>query len=276
MLARTLLLLALLAPPVAAHDFWILPAGFAPAPDAPFSVRLMVGEHGAGAPVARRDERILRFELLSAAGARPVVGRDGDEPAGAVRPAGEGAAWLVYANTPARIELEGDSFEAYLREEGLEAVLARRAARGESARAARESYARCAKAWLRVGGAARDGDAALASTPLGLPLELVPEGDPAAPDPATGGALRVRLLFEGRPLDGALVEAVPLREAAPPPDALPAAVQARTDAAGRAALTLPHGGGWLVTALHVREAAGEVARTADYESWWASLTFALP
>jgi hypothetical protein len=198
-----------------------------------------------------------------------------------------GAAWIVFENAPARIELPAEKFEAYLREEGLDAIVARRAQRGESGRPAREAYARCAKALLRPGGAARADDAGVLLAPAGLRLELAPEDDPAAlAFGADGADLRVRLLFGGAPLAGALVKATLLAEPSPAGDAPTPAValpfsapvatglRARTDADGRVVLRLPRGGAWLVTAVHMQAAEGEGAAAADYESWWASLTFA--
>ncbi len=291
MTVHLLLLLAALAAPAAAHDFWIRPDSFAPAPDSPLAVRCFVGEQGvAGEPVARNDARLLRFELLGRGGraaARPVVGQDGAEPAGAVRVPDDGAAWVVFENTPARLELEAAKFEAYLREEGLEAILARRAARGESDRPSREVYARCAKALLRPGGVVRESDAAVVLAPVGLRLELLPEADPETlAFGADGAELRVRLLFEGAPLAGALVKATllaphgPTGEPAAPAVALPfsapaaTGLHARTDAHGRVALRLARGGEWLVTCVHMLAAEGEAATDHDYESLWASLAFA--
>ena len=96
-----LVLLLALAAPAAAHDFWIRPESFRPSPEAPFAVHLRVGDHARGEPVARRDERIVRFVLADAAGERGVVGRDGALPAGAVRAGPAGVATLGFHSTPA-------------------------------------------------------------------------------------------------------------------------------------------------------------------------------
>ena len=49
---------------------------------------------------------------------------------------------------------------------------------------------------------------------------------------------------------------------------------ARTDSDGRVHLTLKQGGMWLVKAVHMVPAP--VGANADWQSYWASLTFELP
>ena len=100
---------------------------------------------------------------------------------------------------------------------------------------------------------------------LGLELELMPERDPYTLKP--GEALPVRLLYHGKPLDGALVVGVAS------PGVSGARVSART-AGGRAALVLDRPGLWLVKAVHMVPAPE--GSGAEWESLWASLTFELP
>jgi hypothetical protein len=51
-------------------------------------------------------------------------------------------------------------------------------------------------------------------------------------------------------------------------------VTARTDGRGRATLKLDRPGFWLVKAVHMIPAPADAG--ADWESFWASLTFAVP
>jgi hypothetical protein len=304
---RPLLSLLLLAGAAAAHDFWLRPASFAPAEQTPLAVQLMVGQGGAGEPVARNDARLLRFALLDASGERPLAGRDGADPAGLVRVQRAGAQWLVFTAAPVFIELEGAKFDAYLQEEGLDAIAARRSERGEAGAPAREIYRRCAKSLLHAHTAAQPNvapDDDRAALPVGLPLELLPLRDPAGLAPGADGAdLTVRLLWQGQPLPGALVKATLLADPTPKPAAdAPAALpfgapaatglRVRTDARGDAVLHLPRGGAWFVGAEHMLVAENGVALDglsaadpargretlppADYESFWASLTFDVP
>ena len=49
-------------------------------------------------------------------------------------------------------------------------------------------------------------------------------------------------------------------------------LEARTDASGRVRLELPHSGIWLIKAVHMIRAPPSTTE-ADWESFWASLTF---
>ncbi|HJW09727.1 MAG TPA: DUF4198 domain-containing protein [Holophagaceae bacterium] len=250
-LGRLGALLWLAVAPLRAHDFWIDPSTFRPAAGALVSVRLRVGMQFKGDPVPRLQPLLRRFSVVDGAGERAIPGQEGMDPAGYIR-TGPGLSTLVYLSAPSEVELDGPKFEAYLKEEGLEAISARRAKRGDSAKPARDAFVRCAKALL--GGGAGFGRVA------GLPLELIPERDPARFH--DGGAFPVRLLRDGRPLGGALVVAInredPLRR-----------ITARTDRQGRAQLALPSGGIWLFKAVHMEAAPPDTH--ADWQSLWASL-----
>ena len=243
-----------------AHELWIEPSGFRPAPGELVRLRLLVGERLAGEPVPRNDAWIERFEALHDGVSARVVGIDGGDPAGLLRPEA-GGVLVVYASRPAYVEVDPSKFENYLDAEGLDAPRAARAQAHATAIPGRERFSRCAKALLAVDG--RSGRGAI--TPAGLTLELIPESDPYALGP--GDNLTVRLLYLGRPLAGALVKAMEREDPLDP-------VVSRTDAAGRARLRLPRAGAWLIHAVHMVPARGDPR--ADWESFWASLTFELP
>jgi uncharacterized protein DUF4198 len=265
---RTLFLLPLLTSPALAHDFWISPSSYHPADSSLLQVNLLVGDFGRGDPLPRSNDRLLSFTCTNGSTTRPIVGRDGSTPAGYFRLQSPGLHLLAYHSTHASVELAGEKFSLYLRERGLDPILALRESRGQSSNPAREVYSRCCKSLVRVG----DIDPGRGfDTPLALPLELVPLADPTALH--TGEPLPVQLLFRGQPLANALIGALSLDTPQSEPPA-PFTVSARTDAEGRAKLALPRGGRWLVTSVHMIEAS-DVA-VADFESFWASLTFEAP
>ena len=160
------------------------------------------------------------------------------------------------------VDLEADRFNAYLEAEGLDAVIKTRQRRGEAATNGRELYSRCAKALVRVGAAA--GSAGFDQV-LGYPLELVPRTDPYAL--SLPGTLRLALTFSGKPVAGVLVVAFTAEQ---PQQRL----RARTDARGEVRLRLDRPGRWLVKAVHMVELP-DTDPQADWESYWASLTFGL-
>ena len=248
------LLAALAATPLRAHDFWIEPSSFRPPAPAQIQVALRVGQDFRGDPVPRDDRKIVRFVAVGPASEVSIPGLPGTDPAGFARLEQPGLYVLAYRSSRSPIELEAEKFEKYLVDEGLERVSKERARRGESGKPGREVYSRCAKALVVAGG----GPFAGFDRALGLTLELVPARSPAI------GEFPVALLYDGKPLAGALI--VALNQADPA-----AKISARTDRKGRVVLKLPRAGVWLVKAVHMIPAPADAG--ADWESLWASLTF---
>ena len=253
------LLLALsLATPALAHDFWIEPESFSPESGTVVPVTLRVGERLDGEPLPRNGAKIERFVARRERGEAPVAGLDGSSPAGILRAEDPGGVVLVYRGLRSAIELDADRFDAYLEAEGLDTVRAERRRRGSPAVPGREVYSRCAKSLVAVAG--RGGT--WFTHPVGLALEIVPEADPYAL--GAGDALGVKVLFHASPLPGALVMALDRTGAHAPQ-------RVRSDASGRAVVALPRAGMWLVKAVHMVPAPEGI--DADWESFWASLTF---
>jgi uncharacterized GH25 family protein len=252
------------AAPLLAHDFWIEPTSFRPEVGSLVGLGLRVGQGFRGDPLPLMPDKIVKFVTVSPAGAEtPVGGIPGRDPAGRARILEPGYVVAGYRSSPSSLELPADKFEAYLKDEGLEKVIEARDHRGDSKKPGNEIYSRCAKALLDSGGAGTAGfDRA-----LGFRLELIPETSPKKLSSNSGGTLPVRLLYEGKPLAGALAVAMNRDE----PDKR---LSARTDKAGRVLFALPRGGVWLVKAVHMIPAPSESG--ADWESLWASLTFEVP
>jgi uncharacterized GH25 family protein len=243
-----------------AHDMWIEPTTFAPDAGEIIGVRLRVGQDLLGDPIPRDPALLRQFVVDDAEGRKPVVGRDGLDPAGYVRASVAGLLIVGYHSHPSSVELPAEKFNQYLKDEGLDSVAALRATRGQTGAAAKEMFTRCAKSLLLSGpSSAHQRDHA-----LGFTLELVAERNPYAL--AAGQYLPVRLTYENRPLAGALVVAINQSN--------PSERQAvRSDKDGRARFRISRSGMWLIKAVHMIEAPQ--GSKADWASYWASLTFAL-
>jgi uncharacterized GH25 family protein len=254
-----------------AHEFWIAPSTYVAQDGDTVRVSAFSGMGFRGEARRYAPGRVVRFVAL-AGGTTDLAGAgvEGDTVFAAIVPPDAGGLLVAYESTAAAIELPGAEFDAYLVEDGLDAPLAmRRAARG-GGDVQRERYARCAKTW--VAGPARDRASAVA----GLTLELVP-----LRDPGPGSWLPLRVLFRGRPLAGALVRAwrQPL-DPGPPArgrasrDSVGIAMEARSDAQGVVRLQLAEAGEWLLSCVHMLRS--DDPAKSDWQSWWASLTFARP
>ena len=249
-----------IAPPLLAHDMWIDPTTFVPEPGTIVGLRLRVGENLLGDPLPRDPALINEFVFEDGSGRKPVVGRDGADPAGLLRAATPGLIVVGYRSNPSTIEQTPEKFNQYLKEEGLDTVAALRARRKETGVTTREMFSRCAKSLVLAGPAsAGQGDRL-----LGLPLEIVAERNPYVI--AIGQELPFRLIYENRPLPGALVVAINRLNPAEK-------LRARTDNDGRVRFTLPRGGMWLIKAVHMVPAPA--GANAEWASYWASLTFGL-
>lgn len=258
MLSGLAALLLLSASPVAAHDFWIEPASFRPAVGSKVPLRLFVGMDFAGTTTVYLPDTFERYVAVGPDGEKNISGTLGDDPAGDFAVTRPGAYIVAYRSALFTVTFDTlAEFEQYLEKEGLERIKSLRAHGQPKSKVIREAYSRCAKALVMAGkpGAAAD-------RVLGLRLELI-----AGKNPYVTGRVPVRLLYEGRPLEGALVvafnKAEPLKK-----------LKARTDRDGRVQLEFVRPGTWLVTSVHMFPAPAKAG--ADWESVWASLTFERP
>lgn len=245
-----------------AHDFWIEPESFRPMPGTRVPIRLYVGQNFAGESIPHFPDRVIRFISNGPAGEQAISGVLGDDPAGAIVPAIAGLYIVALHTKPDEVVFDDiDEFERYLRMEGLERNLALQQQRAHTGKKIRESYFRCAKSLVAAG---KPG-AGVGDKALGLPLELIAEANPYRLDKSQ--KLKLRLLYQDKPLEGALVvlsnKARPL-----------AKLKARTDHDGRVEFPLPERGVWLATAVHMIPAPLFAAE--DWNSLWASLTFEIP
>lgn len=173
-----------------------------------------------------------------------------------------GAQLIALDTRPFTITLAPDTFNAYLREEGLEGVIAQRLAAGKETQPGRERYRRHVKTLLSVDGRSDS----VFQTRAGQTLEVVPLVDPQRLRP--GGELRLEVLYKGAPLPGALVKVWNQR------GAQLNVLRTRTDASGRSATTLPWPGVWMVSVVHMVPTTDD--QGWDWDSHWGNLMFEMP
>ena len=245
-----------------AHDFWIEPSSYQVAVGSRVTVRFQVGEQFRGDPLPLDPSRVIVFARFGPTSKTPVRGVPGSDFAGVVSLDDPGLHLIAYRSTSVLLELDAAKFESYLRSEGLEGIIDERSRRNEGKAKGRELYSRCVKSLLRAG---VSGEETGFDRVLDFPVELVPELNPYGL--TAGDELPVRILREGKPLAEVLVVAYPHGDPA-------RSVRQRSDEEGRVKLPLGQAGPWLVKAVHMERI--EHSEEADWESWWASLTFELP
>ena len=249
---------ALLSTTLLAHDMWIEPVSFFPQTGQLVGIKLRVGQEVIGDPIPRSTALINQFIVVDAEGRKQVVGRDGSDPAGYIRATSPGLNVVGYLSNASSVELAPEKFSAYLKEEGLDSILALRAKNKQTNLKVNEQFFRCAKSLVLLGPPAQG----QADKTLGFTLELVAERNPYLL--RIGEEIPLRLTYENRPLPGALVVAMNRLN---PDDKQ----TGRTDKDGRVRLKLASGGMWMIKAVHMIPAAANSG--ADYASYWASLTF---
>jgi hypothetical protein len=279
-----LLPLLLLATTGLAREFWLAPASYRVAVGAPVPLRLLIGENFAGAPWPRPTRRVRRFVCVGPASPadstdlRPALLADSLAPA--LRCPAPGTHLLALTSQLAFTELPAAEFTTYLRAEGLGNALRQRQEAGvATTQPGREAYRRCAKALVLATSGPRLAPAAADTAfrrVLGLPLELVPEQNPYRLRP--GAALTVRVMSQGQPVPGALVQVWQASPAAPKPTGAPAVTHfaTRTNAQGRVLLRVPDAGPYLLATVRMENAPPALAARADWLSTWASLSFGGP
>src|SRR5262245_6723752 len=82
-----------------AHDFWIEPSSFTPAPGGLVSARLRVGMNFKGDFVPRDDKHLVKFTLYGPTQEAPFQGSDGADPAGLTRVMETGIHIIGYQTT---------------------------------------------------------------------------------------------------------------------------------------------------------------------------------
>ncbi len=260
----TMICAVLLSANAFAHEYWFEPETFFPAPGQKTVVHLYVGD----GLVKDREERSFQlakttmFQLFSASSqpanlktslvdeALPIYHFSADRP---------GNYLLAMERNWSYIKLESQKFEDYLREDGMDYIIAERARLGESAKEGRERYSRFIKSLLQVG----DKRDETYKRMVGLKLEITPMENPYAKK--VGDQLAFQVMFDGKPLAGKTAFA----------DNRNGQTQKMTtDREGKITVKLDRSGLWLVR-LVVMQRCTTDCNEADWESFWGAYSFGM-
>lgn len=246
-----------------AQEFWLAPRFFV-SPNAQIPVSALVGSNFTGVRWRGTNSRLTRFVHYAPADSTNLLplATQQDTSLPAITFSQPGTHQLALATNNAFLTLPADSFDAYLRAEKMDNILAIRKQDEHAGKPAREAYRRCAKTLIQVGASAAPGSAF--NQVAGLPLELVPEQNPYSL--RVGASLTVRVLADGAPVPGALLK-VWCRDVKKNVEK----IEIHTNQNGRALFRLSTPGTYLISTMRMTRFADP--QVADWQSTWSSLTF---
>ncbi len=250
-----------LATQLCAHDLYLMPDRFVTPAGQPLRVVFQNGDEFPKASSATKPERLRNTRLISKAGQAEFdkITAGATETTASVQVPGPGIAILTASTIPNFIQLDPKKFLSYLEHENLTNAIEWRRQHGEATKPGRERYSKYVKSLIRAGQS--DG---YYQEKTGLTIEIIPEADPYALQP--GQTLPVQVLFRGKPAVDVAVESAWLEAGKSKMETI-----GRTDAQGRIRIVVKARGPHRLHAI-VMERCAE-PQVADWESFWASLTF---
>jgi hypothetical protein len=250
--------------PLIGHDLYLMPERFVTAPGSRLHLVFQNGDDFPKAFSPVKTERLRNTRLISQLGTADFenIVAGVTNTTAKVLAANEGLAILTANTIPNFIQLEAKEFRSYLEHENLSEVIAWRDQHGEAGRPGRERYSKFVKSLIRVGKA--DG---FYSKVAGLTIEIIPEVNPYGLHP--GQLLPVQVLFRGKPAANIAVESAWLENGKAKLETI-----GRTDSLGKLGIPVKSSGPHRLHAIVMERCAD--AKAADWESFWASLTFEIP
>lgn len=249
---------------VNAHDYWIAPQNYQPQIGQSVAIKLFVGDHFSEDKERTLSQKMTVDFLLHNTTTSPtnliVKEQFSKTPIAHLVANKPGTHVISMQRDWAQIEMEGGKFHQYLEHEGLHHIIAQRKKAGESDKPASERYRRYLKSLIVVGGKRTS----TWNKQLGHKLEIIPLSDPTVAKP--NDTVEFRVLLDNKVLPNVQLAALG-RQAGEVTD-----IHTITGKNGVASLKLPHTGEWLVRLVYLRRCSQKDVE-ADWESFWAALTF---
>lgn len=271
MVAFSFLAVALSAPArVTAHDSWLVASKSTAAVDESVRLAFVTAEVFPISEQAARPERVDEWFTAQGEQRRKVEGYavEKDELAASVKLDRPGVYVAAIAMQASFIELSAKDFTEYLEDEKATVALAA-FRRGPNDQPGREFYTKYAKTFVQVAGGLPQNSF---SQRVGHKLEIIPLSNPCGWK--VGDTVKVRVLRYGQPASGLRVSSG--HEGL---DKHTYVEHAVTDIDGAALFKLTRPGLWFlrthtIHAIHQQPLyAAPDAPKADWESFWASITF---
>ena len=264
LLLTTIILMAT-AVSATAHEYWFEADSFFLNKGQSMQLHLFVGE-----ALKKDEERVYQaakttsFQMISPSGTFDMRTMADDDKSPILKFSTEGTGTYLFSMVRnwSYITLDADKFEAYLRDEGMDYIVAERKRIGESKKPGRERYSRFIKTAVQVGG----NKTASAMARVDSKLEIVPLNNPYSRK--VGETLNVQIRFDRRPLANAAIFADNRNG-----DRI-TTQKVTTDADGKASIKLSSSGLWLIRLVYMQRCTIR-CEGADWESFWGAFSFGL-
>lgn len=245
-----------------AHEFWLEPLSFNIKQGDNIQAHIKVGQKLDGDTYGYYPANFERFDLTVSGTTQPLKNRFAQKPAVDQATNSSGLHILTYQSYSSKLRYEKrEIFEKFLKEEGIEWVLAEHAKRGLPPLEFTELYKRFAKSLVKVGeGQGQD-------HLMGLPFEWLVLTNPYTDSDKK--LITAQLFFEGEPFPDSVVNVFVKR------DGKVEQIKLSTDKQGKVDVPVVEGGLFLINAVHMIEPTKDVASTskAAWMSLWASTSF---
>jgi uncharacterized GH25 family protein len=245
-----------------AHEFWLQTMKYRYKVGETMVVDFVVGENFIGEFWDLNRHKVEKLEMHAGATVKNLL-KDVKITAGknlSYKFDKEGTHVLALESDAAYLEMEAEKFNAYLKEDGLEYILDERTVSKELDKPSRELYKRFAKLLVQSGTRADE----MHKKRMGFRHEIVPLSNPYALK--SGDYMECRVLWEGKPSPHSLVKVwshIGNRNFLQ---------NIYTENDGTIKFPISSTGPWMISAVKMIKS---VKPGTDYESFWASLTFAI-
>jgi uncharacterized GH25 family protein len=252
------LIVAISSPFASAHEQWLEPSHYQVRPEATIKADIRIGQNFKGYAYPYLEHETEQFFERDASGQRTVDAITGDKPAYHSKMSEDGFRWVALESKAYDLTFDSEKkFVDYINGEGLEWVLDWYKEQGKSREDVTETYYRHAKTLVSVVGSEEPD---WVTEPLGHRLELIP----IASFTQCASAPTFQLLWQGKPLEGALVRRFIKGKRG--------TEQYRTNQNGKVRFTAQEGP-FLINAVRIDYGSEPRAKGNDWVSDWASLTY---
>jgi len=254
------LLIILVGSLAQAHEFWMESVKFFYKTGEKAVINFRVGENFEGEAWSLKKNRLEKldvYQLAQKTDLRMTV-KEGVKNNLEIPLKTEGTYLVVMQSNNAFIELDGEKFNAYLKEDGLDYILDERTKAGTLDKPSKENYSRHTKLLLQAGTKTDD----TFKKRVGLPYEIIPMQNPYTLK--AGDYLECQLMVNGRVAPHALVKVWNRIEGTT------FLQNIYTENDGTIKFPISAAGTWMVSSVHMMKSP---VAAADYQSLWTSLVF---